>query len=138
MTPCGTSSRRKEPLVDELADITITAANADWLAEFTRRLVQDGLAACGNIVPRIRSIYAWDGDIEDDTEALLILHTRRSLVPAVIERARDEHPYDVPQIIVLSVTDSHPGYRDWLVKATAANPPDGVRDTPSTGSTATE
>src|SRR4051794_28515449 len=123
MTPCTTSSRRKEPLVDELADITITAANADWLAEFTRRLVQDGLAACGNIVPQVRSIYAWHGAIEDDQEALVILHTRKSLVRQIIERTDEEHPYDTPQILVLSVSDAHRGYRSWVLDSTRNESP---------------
>lgn len=61
---------------------------------------------------------AWDGTTEDESEALLILHTRRSLVPAVIARARDEHPYDVPQVVVLAVTDANPDYVDWLLAAT--------------------
>src|SRR3954451_1023617 len=122
MTPCKTSSRRKEPLVDELADITITAANADWLAGFTRRLVQDGLAACGNIVPQVRSIYAWEGAIQDDQEALVILHTRKSLVPQIMERTEQEHPYDTPQILVLSVIDATPDYRSWVLESTSGLP----------------
>src|SRR4051794_20386380 len=122
MTPCKTSSRRKEPLVDELADITITAANADWLAEFTPRLVQDGLAACGNIVPQVRSIYAWEGTIEDDQEALVILHTRASLVPKIIERTKKDHPYDTPQLLVLSVIDANPDYRSWVLNSTRKLP----------------
>ena len=105
--------------MDELADVTITADDADWLAGFTRRLVADGLAACGNILPAVRSIYAWDGDVKDDREALVILHTRRALVPAVIERASAEHPYDTPQILALPVVDAAPRYRDWLIAATS-------------------
>jgi periplasmic divalent cation tolerance protein len=104
--------------VEELADVTVTAADEDWLAEFTRRLVADRLAACGNIVPRVRSIYSWDGELEDDSEALVILHTRKSLVPAVIQRAREEHPYDVPQVIALPVAAANPDYVDWLLGAT--------------------
>src|SRR3954451_25293606 len=126
MTPCKTSSRRKEPLVDELADITITAANADWLVEFTRRLVQDGLAACGNIVPQVRSIYAWEGAIQDDQEALVILHTRKSLVPEIIERTNKDHPYNTPQLLVLSVIDATPAYRGWVLDSTRELPQDST------------
>ena len=104
--------------MDELADVTVTANSVDWLAEFTRRLVEDGLAACGNIVPQVRSIYAWEGKIEDDQEALVILHTRRSLVPQIIERTNKEHPYDTPQVLVLSVTDANPDYRAWVLNTT--------------------
>ena len=105
--------------MDELADVTITAADPDWLADFTRRLVADGLAACGNLVPGIRSLYAWDGEVQDDREALVILHTRRALVPAIIERADAEHPYETPQVLVLPVVDAAPRYRDWLLASTS-------------------
>jgi periplasmic divalent cation tolerance protein len=111
----------KENPVDELADITITASSADWLAEFTHRLVKDGLVACGNIVPQVRSIYAWEGAIEDEQEALVILHTRRSLVPQIIERSIQEHPYDTPQILVLPVIDANPDYHTWVLNATATS-----------------
>jgi periplasmic divalent cation tolerance protein len=104
--------------VDELADVTITAGDEEWLADFTRRLVADGLAACGNIIPRVRSIYSWEGNVEDDNEALVILHTRRSLVPQIIERTKKEHADDVPQVIALAVSEANPAYRDWLLGTT--------------------
>lgn len=104
--------------MDELADVTITAEDADWLAEFTRRLINDGLAACGNIIPGIRSIYTWQGKVEEGSEALVLLHTRTEHVSKIIERANSEHPDDTPQVLVLPVTEAHPGYRDWLLKAT--------------------
>ena len=102
---------------DDLVDITVTAGDEEWLAAFTRRLVADRLVACGNIVP-IRSIYAWDDDIEDERETLAVLHTRRAMVAAVMERVHDEHPYDTPQVIVLPVADADPRYRDWLIEST--------------------
>ncbi|MGH9243591.1 MAG: divalent-cation tolerance protein CutA [Acidimicrobiales bacterium] len=110
----------KESRVDEIVDVSITAQSADWLAEFTRRLVDDQLAACGNIVPRIRSIYRWEGKIEDDTEALVILHTRRSLVPRIVDRANREHPYDTPQVIAVAIADANPAYVEWVLNETVA------------------
>jgi periplasmic divalent cation tolerance protein len=104
--------------VDEIVDVTITAADADWLAEFTRRLVEDRLAACGNIVPAIRSIYRWEGAVEDDAEALVVLHTRRSLVAQIIERANAEHPYDTPQVMAVPVVAANPAYREWVLRET--------------------
>jgi len=104
--------------MEEIADVSITAESADWLAEFTRSLVSDRLAACGNIIPRVRSIYRWEGSVEDDGEALVVLHTRRSLVPAIIERANRDHPYDTPQVLAVAVTDANPAYRDWVLAST--------------------
>jgi periplasmic divalent cation tolerance protein len=104
--------------MEQIADVSITAENADWLADFTRSIVDDRLAACGNIVPNIRSIYRWEGAIEDDNEALVVLHTRQSLVPAIIERANRDHPYDTPQVLAVPVTDANPAYRDWILAST--------------------
>lgn len=103
----------------ELVDITITAGDEEWLAGFTRRLVEDRLVACGNIVP-VRSIYAWESHVEDEPESLVVLHTRRALVERVLERVRSEHPYDVPQVLVLPVVDADARYRAWLTGWTTA------------------
>ena len=107
--------------MDEITDVFITAEDADWLAEFTRGLVGDGLAACGNIIPGVRSVYTWQGKVEDGSEAMLILHTRRPLVPRIIERANKEHPDDTPQVLTVPVTDANPAYRDWLISATGGS-----------------
>lgn len=109
--------------MDEITDVTITAESADWLAAFARRLVDDGLAACANIIPTVRSIYTWEGKVEDSGEALAIIHTRKALVSQIIARADAEHPDDTPQVLAIPIADAHPGYRDWLITATATDPP---------------
>lgn len=107
--------------MDEICDVTITADDADWLAVFTRRLVEDRLAACGNIVRGVRSIYRWEGKVEDDSEVMVTLHTRRSLVDAVIERATTEHGYDVPQVLALPVVAANPAYHQWVLDQTRSS-----------------
>lgn len=102
--------------MSEIVDVEITAPDADWLADVTRRLVTDRLAASGNIVP-VRSIYRWAGAIEDRTEHLVILHTRRSNVAAIVDRVLAEHPYDVPGVRVVDVA-THPAYAAWVVEST--------------------
>jgi periplasmic divalent cation tolerance protein len=87
-------------------------------ADFTRSIFNDRLAACGNIVPRIRSIYRREGAIEDDNEALVVLHTRQSLVPAIIERANRKHPYDTPQVLASAMIAANPACRDWVLAST--------------------
>lgn len=103
---------------ESLVTVTITAESADWLAEFTRSLVADRLAACGNIVPAVRSIYAWNNEVQDDSEALALIHTRASLVGAIIERADADHPYDTPQVLAVPLTGAHPGYAAWVLEQT--------------------
>ncbi|WP_329405458.1 divalent-cation tolerance protein CutA [Nocardia vinacea] len=104
---------------DQLVDVTVTADDADWLAEFTRRLVNEKLAACGNLIPGVRSVYRWEGQIHDDQQTLVILHTRAALVPAIIERANAEHPDTTPQVIAVPVVDAHPGYQQWVIDSTS-------------------
>ena len=99
-------------------EVVITADSADWLAEFTRRLVADRLAACGHQIAPIRSIYRWQGAVQDDAEARVALHTRASLVPAIVARADAEHPYEIPCVIALPILDGNPAYLDWIVTET--------------------
>jgi periplasmic divalent cation tolerance protein len=105
---------------EELCDVSVTAGDAGWLAEFTRGLVEDRLAACGNITERVRSIYRWQGNIEDDSEALVVLHTRRSLVPRIIERVNERHPYDTAQVLATAVIEAQPAYAQWVLDSTDA------------------
>ena len=103
-----------EPCVE----VVVTAPDADWLVAFTRRLVEDRLAACGHHVAPIRSLYRWQGTIEDETEARVALHTRASLVREVIERTTAEHPFEVPCVIALPITAGNPAYLEWIVAET--------------------
>ena len=104
---------------DRIVEVIVTADSADWLAEWTRSLVNDRLAACGQNIATIRSIYRWEGEVQDDAEARVALHTRESLVPATVERARAEHSYDVPCVIALPVISGNPAYVDCVRAQTA-------------------
>jgi periplasmic divalent cation tolerance protein len=106
-------------MTDELCEVVITAPDADWLAGFTRRLVDDRLAACGHLLPAIRSIYRWQGAVHDEPEARVALHTRRALLDRIIERADVEHPYEVPCVIATDFIGS-PAYVDWVRAETLA------------------
>ena len=105
---------------EECCEVVITAADADWLAGFTRALAEDRLAACGHLLTPIRSVYRWEGAVHDEPEARVGLHTRRSLVPAIVARAGDRHPYDVPCVIALPVVDGNPDYLAWILAETRA------------------
>lgn len=102
----------------DCCEVVVTAADPDWLAGFTRRLVEDRLAACGHQIAAIRSIYRWDGAVQDDPEARVALHTRLSLVPSIVARADAEHPYDLPCVIALPIAAGNPAYLDWVVAET--------------------
>ena len=105
----------------EVCEIIITAPDADWLAAFTRRLVEDRLCASGHNITPIRSIYRWRGQIYDISEARVALHTRTSLLKDIIERTNIEHPYEVPCVIALPITDGNPDYIGWILAETKAD-----------------
>lgn len=109
---------------DEICEVIITGPNADWLATFSRQLVDDRLAACGQNIEAIRSIYRWQGEVQDDVEARVALHTRLSLVPAIVARADEAHPYDVPCVLAVPIVAANPAYARWVLDETA--PPPGV------------
>ena len=105
-------------MTEPLCEVIITADDEPWLLAFTRSLVTDRLAACGQHSP-VRSIYRWQGEIQDDGEVRVALHTRQSLVPAIIERVRAEHAYDVPCVLALPIQAGNPDYLDWVIANTA-------------------
>jgi periplasmic divalent cation tolerance protein len=97
--------------------VLITTPTSEAAAEIARALVEEGLAACGNVIPAIRSIYRWEGKVQDDAEALLVIKTERRLVPAVKERLPVLHPYQVPELLVLPVEDGLAPYLEWIAKS---------------------
>ena len=103
---------------DDFCEVVVTAADTEWLAGFTRTLVDERLAACGHVQPAIRSVYRWDGAVHDAPESRVGLHTRRSLVPAIVARTADLHPYDVPCVIALPLVGGSPAYLEWIAAET--------------------
>lgn len=77
-------------------------------------LVEERLAACGNIVRGVESIYRWQGALERSQECLIILKTTAAEVGRLIERLPGLHPYEVPEILALPVVAGHAGYLEWV------------------------
>jgi periplasmic divalent cation tolerance protein len=109
---------------EEFCEVVVTGPDAEWLVGFTRTLVDERLAACGHNLAAVRSIYRWDGAVQDEAEARVALHTRRSLVPEIVARAGDLHPYDVPCVIALPLVGGNPAYLRWVAQETRAPEPD--------------
>ncbi len=86
-------------------------AMAERIAE---ALVADRLAACVNIVPGITSIYRWQGEIQHDSELLLLIKTRGERYPALEARIRELHSYEVPEIIAVPIQRGSESYLAWL------------------------
>ena len=96
-----------------------TAPDAEAAARIARVLVEERVAACANLVPQVRSIYRWQGRIEDDSEVLLVIKTRADRVDALAARLRALHPYEVPELVVLRVESGLDAYLDWVRAETA-------------------
>ena len=102
--------------------VLVTAPSAEKAAELARTLVEEQLAACGNVLPGLRSIYRWEGKIHDEPEALLILKTRACLFEALRERVVALHPYQVPEVLRLDVAAGHLPYLEWIGASVRATP----------------
>ncbi|XP_078496855.1 protein CutA isoform X1 [Lissotriton helveticus] len=92
----------------------VTCPNEKVAKDIARALVQKKLAACVNIVPQITSIYEWKGNIEEDSEVLLMIKTRSTKVSALAEYVRSVHPYEVAEVISLRIDQGNPPYLKWL------------------------
>ena len=97
--------------------VLVTAPDLAVGTELARRLVEEGLAACVNLVPGVRSIYRWQGAVQEDAEILLIAKTRAALVDALAARVRALHPYELPEVIALAVVAGSEPYLDWVRSA---------------------
>ena len=105
-------------MTDDLCEVVITAPDANWLAAFVHDLVRDRLAASGHTPTPGRSTYRWAGELVDRAEARATVRTRTSLVPRIIERLDQEHPYDVPGVVAVPIVDTSDAYRAWLLAQT--------------------
>lgn len=98
--------------------VLVTVPTPERAAEIARAVVEERLAACGNVVPGLRSIYRWEGKVQDDEEALLLLKTTRSRFDALRDRVLALHPYDVPEVIALPVEAGSAAYLAWIAGET--------------------
>ena len=94
--------------------VLITAASAEEGQRIARALVEAGLAACVNLVSSVRSIYAWQGQIHDDQEVLLIAKTKAHLLERLAAQVKQLHSYEVPEIIALPIVAGSGEYLRWL------------------------
>jgi len=80
-------------------------------------LVQARLAACVSVLPAMRSVYRWQGAVEHAEEVLLLAKTTTERLPALTERLRELHPYELPEIVAVEAGAGLPAYLDWVADA---------------------
>ncbi len=99
--------------------LVVTTCPDEGVGEaIVRALVEERLAACGNIVSGVRSIYWWGGRVEADGECLVLLKTRTERLDEMAQRLYELHPYDVPELLSLRVDRGAAAYLDWVVEET--------------------
>jgi periplasmic divalent cation tolerance protein len=97
----------------------MTTADSSELSErIATSLVEQKLAACVNIIPKIRSIYRWKNKVENAQEWLLVIKSKKSLAKKVEAAIKKQHTYSLPECIVIPIVDGSPDYLEWIGSTT--------------------
>lgn len=100
--------------MSEFLVVYITAPPGEEAQRLARALVSEKLAACVNRIPRVESVYSWEGRVECDSEDLLIVKTRAEVFDQLKTRVRALHSYDVPEIIAIPIVEGDESYLEWM------------------------
>lgn len=104
---------------EQTAVVLVTAPDRPTALQIARTLVESGNAACVNLLPAVESIYRWEGTVQTDQEILLLIKTRVSLIEdSLISLIREQHPYEVPEIIALPIIRGSEEYLKWILEST--------------------
>jgi periplasmic divalent cation tolerance protein len=117
------ANRGEYPIV-----VLMTAGNQENAQAIAHALVEERLAACVNIIREMRSIYRWQGEIEDEAECLMIAKTRSSAFASLEKRVRELHSYEVPEIIALRIDRGSNPYLGWIFDSSGVSVRDGRED----------
>ncbi|MCX6825803.1 MAG: divalent-cation tolerance protein CutA [candidate division Zixibacteria bacterium] len=98
-----------------VAFITVQKDKAEKLS---RELIENKLAACVNIINSVQSIYRLKGTVIKDEEALLIVKTATKKVESLIKFVKENHSYEIPEVISLNIVEGNPDYLDWVDEET--------------------
>ena len=99
--------------------VFITSASPEEARQIAEALVSNRKAACVNVVPAVQSRFWWRGRIESANEALLIVKTKSSLLDDLIALVKQNHSYEVPEIIALPIVGGSRDYLNWLDEETS-------------------
>jgi periplasmic divalent cation tolerance protein len=94
--------------------VLTTAPDAQVAETLGRTLVEERLAACASVIPGVRSIYWWEGEVQVAGEAMVLLKTTVEHADSLTARMVELHPYDVPEVLTLPVTGGHEPYLSWV------------------------
>lgn len=94
--------------------VNITVPDRQIAEKLAKKLIDERLVACVSIVPGIKSIYRWQGKIESEQELLLVAKTHKSLFDELSLKAKELHPYEVPEIVASEIVAVDKDYANWL------------------------
>jgi periplasmic divalent cation tolerance protein len=95
--------------------VLVTAPDAEVAGRIARTLVEERLVACVNVLPGVRSVYRWEGAVEEASEQLLVIKTQEDRCEALAARVEALHPYALPEVLVLPVCGGSRRYLDWVL-----------------------
>ena len=102
-------------MASQVRVVLVTVPDADVGYTLARRVVGEQLAACGNVIPGLTSVYRWDGEMQEDSEALVLFKTTDRVLPALKRRVAELHPYEIPEFLAFPVADGNVTYLKWVV-----------------------
>lgn len=94
--------------------VLCTCPDMGTAEDLAKRLVASRLAACVNILPGLTSVYEWKGEVESETELLLLAKTTEASYPALENTLRQAHPYELPEIVCVPIVAGLRGYLEWI------------------------
>lgn len=114
MIDCRGKAAIKSLIMYEFIVVFVTVGSSSEGERLARALVEERLAACVNRIAAVRSVYRWEGNVEESTEDLLVIKTRADLFVALEKRVRELHSYAVPEVIALPIINGGESYLRWL------------------------
>lgn len=103
----------------EYSVVLLTAPSLEVGEEIGTQLVEQKLAACANILPDVVSIFSWQGEIQNDSEVMLVIKTRGELFEQLAAAVEALHPYETPEIIALPILAGSQRYLEWIEAETS-------------------
>jgi periplasmic divalent cation tolerance protein len=105
----------------DFAIILTTVSAVEEGESIANILVEKQLASCVNIIPNISSVYQWEGQIQSESEVLLLIKTTKDLEAEVYREVQNVHSYDIPELITLPITNGSDAYLDWMTNSVRNN-----------------
>ncbi len=112
----------RTPPPDGLLLVLSNVPDGDAAAGIAHALVAERLAACVNILGACRSVYRWQGKVEEADEVTLLVKTTRRRYAACQQRLKELHPYEVPEIVAIAPDAVWPAYASWAIAETRVPP----------------